>query len=50
MNDTAVKLRCLKTGQLYNSDTASFYSDMVVSSRLLLIFRKFLHWKSLIVV
>ena len=27
MNDTAVKLRCLKTGQLYNSDTASFYSE-----------------------
>ena len=27
MSDSAVKLRCLKTGELYSADTASFYSE-----------------------
>ena len=27
MSDASVKLRCLKTGELYDANTASFYSE-----------------------
>ena len=47
MSDASVKLRCLKTGELYDANTASFYSEHGGLFEVAIDFKMFLHLKSL---